>query len=63
MLDCPQCGIRQYAAASYLAEPRCVECESPLGYPKSPPPAARRLLARAGGDNPTAAVRPRPLAG
>lgn len=35
MLVCPYCGLRQYAAPSYVEEPRCVECEAPLGSPKS----------------------------
>jgi hypothetical protein len=26
MLDCPHCGIRQYAAAPYVADAQCVEC-------------------------------------
>lgn len=30
MSDCPHCGVRQYAAASYVEQPRCVACDSPL---------------------------------
>jgi hypothetical protein len=35
MLVCAYCGIRQYAGVSYVEEPRCVECDTPLGRPKS----------------------------
>jgi hypothetical protein len=35
MFDCAHCGIRQYAAASYVAEPRCGVCDAPLARPKA----------------------------
>jgi hypothetical protein len=31
MVDCPRCGVRQYAAVSYVRKPRCIGCEAPLG--------------------------------
>ena len=42
MLECPHCGVRQYAAASYVEQPRCVICESALGRTKSAFPKAWR---------------------
>ena len=38
MLDCPYCGIRQYAAAAYAELPRCVVCDGFLARPKSVSP-------------------------
>ena len=38
---CPRCGVRQYAAASYVEQPRCVVCDSALRLPRS---ASPRLL-------------------
>ena len=31
MLGCPHCGVRQYAAVSYVEHPDCVACGMPLG--------------------------------
>jgi hypothetical protein len=38
MVECPQCGVRQYAAPAYSRLPRCVACESRLGAATGPPP-------------------------
>ncbi|MFL5842958.1 MAG: hypothetical protein ACJ77Z_21145 [Thermoleophilaceae bacterium] len=35
MLECPRCGIRQYAATSYVGHTHCVACEARLAAPKS----------------------------
>jgi hypothetical protein len=43
MLKCPHCGIRQYAAASYVADARCHRCDARLARAKDPQPG-RRLL-------------------
>ena len=49
IVQCERCGIRQYAAKSYVREPRCLRCEAPLGRPKLPPRAgAETLRDRAG---------------
>jgi len=31
IVECPSCGVRQYAAASYVETPRCIDCGTPLG--------------------------------
>jgi hypothetical protein len=42
MLECPRCGIRQYAQASYVGhDPRCVACERLLPLPKRAFPGGR----------------------
>ena len=35
LVDCPRCGIRQYAAIAYVAQPRCVACDAPLPRQRS----------------------------
>jgi hypothetical protein len=32
MLECPDCGIRQYAATPYVNRPRCVVCDARLPH-------------------------------
>ena len=46
MLECPSCGIRQYAPASYGGHPRCVECEGLLPLPKRAMPGHRESYER-----------------
>jgi hypothetical protein len=46
MLECPRCGIRQYAPASYGSQPRCVECEGLLPLPKRAIPGGRQSYER-----------------
>ena len=41
MLECPWCGIRQYAPASYGAYPRCVACDGLLPSPRRALPGGR----------------------
>jgi hypothetical protein len=45
MLECPRCGIRQYAPASYGAHPRCVACEDLLPSPRRAFPGGRQSSA------------------
>ena len=51
MVECPQCGVRQYAAPAYSRLPRCVACESRLGSATGSPrdrlvPVALPLMPR-----------------
>jgi hypothetical protein len=40
IVQCTHCGIRQYAAAAYVARPRCLRCDAPLDPPRPAPRAA-----------------------
>jgi hypothetical protein len=44
MVNCPQCELRQYAAAPYLEAPRCVGCDTPLDAPEPRAPSTGRQI-------------------
>jgi hypothetical protein len=59
MLECPRCGIRQYAPAGYGAHPRCVACEGLLPSPRRAylPPQPSHALPDTGGAQTGSAAR------